>query len=158
MRNRDQERQKPTAATVSFQDEEGRCLTPFTVILAHFAQKAKLAFPKANGRVERALEIVTDARNVIIAADYMTFHIKSQNGGGWYTVTDAGCECKDRQFNGGQPCKHIIGRWLVMRMQQAAGARRNGSAPRQWECSCVLPGQSCPTCEAAAREIYGEVL
>ena len=34
----------------------------------------------------------------------------------------------------------------------------NGSAPRprEWECNCVLPSQSCPTCEAAARAVYGD--
>jgi hypothetical protein len=123
MRNGDQRKEKPTAATVSFQDEQGRCLTPFSVILAHYAEKAKSAFPKANGRVERALEIVLDARNVREAPDYTTFYIKSQNGGGWYTVTDNGCECKDHEFNGG-PCKHMIARWLVIRAQQADGTRR----------------------------------
>ena len=25
-----------------------------------------------------------------------------------------------------------------------------------WECNCVLPSQSCPTCEAAERAVYGE--
>jgi hypothetical protein len=25
-----------------------------------------------------------------------------------------------------------------------------------WECNCVLPEHSCPTCEAAARAVYGE--
>jgi len=125
MRNeRDQERGKATADTVTFQDKEGRCLVPFTDILAHFAKRAKAAFPSANGRVGRALEIATDARNVIIADDYTTFFICSQTGGGggWYTVTDAGCQCKDYEF--GHVCKHMIARWLVIRAQQADGTRR----------------------------------
>jgi len=133
MRNeRDQEREKATADTVTFQDKEGRCLVPFADILAHFAQKAKSAFPKANGRVEKALEIVLDARNVEIADDYTTFYIRA---GGWYTVTDAGCGCKDRQYNGGLPCKHMLARWLVIRAQEADGTRPggNGSAPRSIE-------------------------
>lgn len=25
-----------------------------------------------------------------------------------------------------------------------------------WECNCVLPDQSCPTCRAAARKVYEE--
>jgi len=121
MRNRDQRKEKATGDAVTFQDEQGRCLTPFSVILTHFAEKAKLAFPRANGRVERALEIALDARNVIEAPDYTTFHIHS---GGWYTVTDQGCECKDHQF--GNVCKHQIARWLVIRAQQADGTRRPG--------------------------------
>jgi len=122
MENRDQRKEKATGDAVTFQDEQGRCLTPFSVILTHFAEKAKLAFPRANGRVEKALEIATDARNVVELDDYTTFMVKSQNGGGWYTVTDAGCECKDRQF--GNVCKHQIARWLVIRSQQADGTRR----------------------------------
>jgi len=121
MRNGDQRKEKPTAATVSFQDDQGRCLTPFSVILAHFAQKAKLAFPRANGRVERAVEIALDARNIVELSDYTTFRIRSQNGGGWYTVNGQGCECKDHQF--GNVCKHQIARWLVIRAQQAEGTR-----------------------------------
>jgi len=126
MRNeRDQEREKATADTVTFQDQEGRCLTPFTVILAHFAEKAKSTWPMANGRVERALEIATDARNIKIAGDFVTFEIRSQNGGGWYTVTDNCCECKDHEFNGHRfPCKHRIARWLIIQTQQADGTRR----------------------------------
>ena len=124
MRNGDQRKEKPTAATVSFRDEQGRCLTPFSVILAHYAEKAKSAFPKANGRVERALEIVLDARNVIELDDYTTFLIHSQNGGGWYTVNAQGCGCKDHQF--GNFCKHQIARWLVIKAQQAEGTRPVG--------------------------------
>ena len=119
-----QEREKATADTVTFQDTKGRCLTPFTIILAHFAQKAKLAFPKANGRVERALEIVQDARNVREQGDYTTFLIRSQNGGGWYMVTAGGCTCKDHEF--GNVCKHQVARWLVIRAQQAEGTRPRG--------------------------------
>jgi len=126
MRNGDQRKEKPTAATVSFQDDQGRCLTPFSVILAYFAEKAKLAFPNANGRVERGLAIVLDARSVIELDDYTTFRIHSQNGGGWYTVTAQGCTCKDSEYNGGQPCKHTIARWLVIRAQQAEGTRPGG--------------------------------
>ena len=126
MSNRDQGKEKPTAATVSFQDEQGRCLTPFTDILAYFAEKARLAFPKANGRVERALEIALDARNVIELDDYTTFRVHSQNGSGWYTVTAQGCTCKDSEYNGGQLCKHMIARWLVIRAQQAEGTRPGG--------------------------------
>lgn len=175
MRNRDQERQKATGATVTFQDKEGRCLVPFADILAYFARKAKLALPRANGRTERALEIVLDARNVREAPDYTTFYIHSQNGGGWYTVTDAGCECKDYQFNGG-PCKHMIARWLVIRGQQASGTRPSEAdlvitdvraaiaeleaeieqRGRPWACDCVLPSQTCPACEAAARATYSD--
>ena len=33
-----------------------------------------------------------------------------------------------------------------------------GDAARegQWECNCVLPGQSCPACRAAARQLYSD--
>jgi hypothetical protein len=121
MKHIDQRKEKATGDAVAFQDEQGRCLTPFSVILAHFAKKAKSAFPKANGRVERALEIVLDARNIVELDDYTTFLIHSQNGGGWYTVNAQGCECKDHQF--GNVCKHQIARWLVIRAQQAEGTR-----------------------------------
>ena len=160
MKTRNEKAAAGTAAQVKAQEQT----QTLAEIIAQAGEKAKAAFPRANGRVGRGIAIAQDSRSILIAADYMTFQVKSQNGGGWYTVTDAGCECKDRQYND-QPCKHMIGRWLVMRMQEATGARRTkAEREARWEaeypqeCNCFLPSQICPVCEAAAREVYGEVL
>jgi len=54
--------------------------------------------------------------------------------------------------------------WLIVQMQIATGARRTATETARWEaehpqeCGCFLPSQSCPTCDAAARGVYGEVL
>jgi len=156
-------KKKATARTAAQVKAQAQTQT-LAQIIAQAGENAKLAFPNANGRVERGIAIAQDSRNVRIASDYITFYVHSQNGGGWYTVTETGCECRDHQYNGGQPCKHTIARWLVMKMQIATGARRTPLATARWEaehpqeCGCFLPSQTCPTCDAAAKKVYGEVL
>ena len=118
--------------STQFTDDQGRCLVPFEDILRYFAERAKEALPQANGRVEKALEIALDARNIVELKDtgYQDFLIRSQNGGSWYRVTPQGCECPDYKFNGG-PCKHMLARWLIIRAQQADGTRPNARADEE---------------------------
>ena len=158
MKTRNEKAAALTAAEVKAQAQT----KTLDAILAELVPVVKSVFPSANGRVERAVALikagaVLELRPINHTTGHQVFTVKGSNGN-WYTVkSTGGCTCKDRQFNG-TGCKHELAVWMTVRIEQAQSKRAggNGSPPRPWECGCVLPGQSCPACEAAAREVYGE--
>jgi len=123
---------KATAGTVAQVKAQEQTKT-LDSILAELTPIVKATFPKANGRVERAVELVEagavlELRPINHQNGHQVFTVKGN--GRWYTVTAQGCTCKDSEYNGGQPCKHMIARWLVIRAQQADGTRPGGNGER----------------------------
>jgi len=151
-------KEKATAGTVAQVKAQAQTQT-LADIIAEVAPIVKRQWPNLNGRLTRAIEIASTPNHVIAAMTPNTWWVRSQRPGQgnereWYKVKALeSCECADARYNGSL-CKHLV----AVELTKLAKAGGNGSAPRprEWECNCVLPSQSCPTCEAAARAVYGD--
>ena len=150
-------KERAAAVTAAQAKAQGQTQT-LSEIIVEVAPIVKRRWPNLDGRLTRAIEIASDPKAVIATATPNTWWVRSQRPGQgnqreWYRTTAlTTCECIDCRR--GNFCKHQI----AVELTKLAKARGNGSAPRPWECGCFLPSQSCPTCEVAEREVYGEVL
>jgi len=122
---------KATAGTVAQVKAQAETKT-LDSILAELTPIVKATFPKANGRVERAVELVKagavlELRPINHQNGHQVFTVKGN--GRWYTVDSrGGCDCKDYQF--GHTCKHQLAVWLTVRIEQALDARPGGNGER----------------------------
>jgi hypothetical protein len=109
-----------------FPESPARQLFTNTVIAV--AAQAKAALPEANGRVDRARDLVLGglvSRN----ADG-TFTVQSQSERGKsYTVTEKGCQCPDVEKS--PHCKHLISTWLWRKTHKVLEAQLASDATEQ---------------------------
>lgn len=96
-----------------------------TAVLAE-AAKTKAAMPHANGRVERARDLVL-AGLVISQPDY-SFAVRSESAKGkTYVVKDNVCECPDALKVEGGRCKHLLATWIWRKARRAVEAQADST-------------------------------
>jgi hypothetical protein len=99
----------------------------FTSTVLDVAAQAKAALPEANGRVERARDLVLGG--LVTPQQGATFTVRSERSKSQvYTVTPEGCDCPDAAQLADGACKHRIATWIwrksravVEHQAQAAG-------------------------------------
>jgi hypothetical protein len=125
----------------------------FTNTVIAVAAQAKAALPEANGRVDRARDLVLGglvSRN----ADG-TFTVRSQSDHGKsYTVTENGCQCPDAENT--PHCKHLISTWLwrkaskMLEQQSCEAPSTQSTSPIETSVTTSIPAQF-------LTEIHGKV-
>jgi len=89
--------------------------------LERAVEAARAGLPEAvNGRLEKAVELVR-AGNVYVNGTRAA--VKSQSSERIYEIRAAGCQCEDAHyqaptFAGVPACKHQVGVWLKLKMEQ----------------------------------------
>lgn len=98
----------------------------YTVVLATAAQ-AKASMPDANGRVERARDLVLGG--LVQPGPDNTFTVRSASARGKsYTLTEGVCTCHDAEKREDHCCQHLLATWIwrTARQTLAAQLARNG--------------------------------
>jgi hypothetical protein len=94
----------------------------FTNTVIAVAAHAKAALPEANGRVDRARDLVLGGLVSRNTDGTFTVHSQSERGKS-YTVTEKGCQCPDAENAGNAEkaphCKHLISTWLWRKARKA---------------------------------------
>jgi hypothetical protein len=94
----------------------------FTQAVLEQAALAKAAMPHANGRIERARDLVLGGL-VTPQANY-SFQVRSETAKGkTYVVTPEGCECPDSAKVEGGRCKHRLATWIWRKARKAVEAQ-----------------------------------
>jgi hypothetical protein len=89
----------------------------FTNTVISVAAQAKAALPQANGRVDRARDLVLGGLVSRNADSTFTVHSQSERGKS-YVVSEGVCSCPDAQ-KGESTCKHLISTWLWRKAHKA---------------------------------------
>jgi hypothetical protein len=86
--------------------------------------KAKAAMPHANGRIERARDLVLGG--LVTPQPNYTYAVRSASQKGkTYTVTPEGCECPDSVKVEGGRCQHLIATWIWRKARAAIEAQQD---------------------------------
>jgi hypothetical protein len=93
----------------------------FTNTVISIAAQAQAALPEANGRVERARDLVLGGL-VSRKADG-TFEVRSQSERGKIYVVNGACTCPDAEKAPEGRCKHLISTWLWRKARKAIEAQ-----------------------------------
>ena len=97
-------------------------------VVATVSAKAKVALPEANGRVEKAEQLVLNG-DVALMADGKARVASQSSGTTEYVVCNGVCECKDFQHAPYGQCKHKIARGIFLRASALVKARVDATAP-----------------------------
>jgi hypothetical protein len=114
----------------------------FTNTVISVAAQAKAALPEANGRVDRARDLVLGGMVSRNADHTFTVHSQSEHGKS-YVVSEGVCSCPHAQ-KGEPTCKHLISTWLwrkaskMLEQQLASDATAQQPAPAQPQGETVL--------------------
>jgi hypothetical protein len=106
----------------------------FTNPVISVAAQAKAALPEANGRVDRARDLVLGGLVSRNADGTFSVHSQSEHGKS-YTITAEGCQCPDAEKAPHGRCKHIICTWLwrkarkVLEQQSGEAASTEPTSP-----------------------------
>ena len=116
----------------------------FTQTVLTVAAHAKAALPEANGRVDRARDLVL--AGAVVHNPDGSFTVRSQNEREkTYTVEDGTCQCPDAEKAPEGRCKHLISTWLwrksrkVVEEQLATTALGSAGEAPQSEASQNIP-------------------
>jgi hypothetical protein len=96
------------------------------------AAKAKAAMPQANGRVERARDLVLG--HLVQPGPDNTFVVRSASARGKsYTITNGVCECPDAEKLTDHRCKHLLATWIWRKARKAMADQLpgNGQHPEE---------------------------
>jgi hypothetical protein len=89
----------------------------FTNTVISVAAEAKAAMPEANGRVDRARDLVLG--NLVVKHPDGSFTVRSQSARGKaYTITEGACECPDSEKLVDGRCKHLIATWIYRKARK----------------------------------------
>jgi hypothetical protein len=95
------------------------------------AAQAKAALPEANGRVERARDLVLG--HLVSRNQDGTFTVRSQSARGKSYTINGECNCPDAAKLVDKRCKHRIATWIWRKAQQVLEAQlgSNGQQPEE---------------------------
>jgi cyclophilin family peptidyl-prolyl cis-trans isomerase len=125
----------------------------FTNTIISVAAQAKAALPEANGRVDRARDLVLGGLVSRNADGTFTVYSQSERGKS-YTVTEKGCQCPDAEKN--SPCKHLISTW-VWRKSHKVLEQQAGEATSIQPTSPVETSETTSTPTQFLTEIHGRL-
>jgi hypothetical protein len=97
----------------------------FHEVVETVTDQARTALPEANGRVDRARELVLSGA-VTPTAESAVFRVRSQSEAGTTYTVNGTCNCPDDQKE--RPCKHRIGVWIWRRARKIVDQQRAGTA------------------------------
>jgi hypothetical protein len=118
----------------------------FTDTVISMAAQAKAALPEANGRVDRARDLVLGG--LISRNADGTFMVYSQSERGKsYIVTEKGCQCPDAEKH--PHCKHLISTWLW---------RKASKMPEQQSCEAPSTPSTSPIETSATTSVPAQFL
>ena len=103
----------------------------YTVVLAT-AAKAKARMPEANGRIERARDLVLGG--LVQPGPAGSFTVRSQSARGKsYTITEGVCPCPDAEKLTDHRCKHLLATWIWRKARKTLEAQlvSNGQHPEE---------------------------
>jgi hypothetical protein len=123
----------------------------FREVVETVTAQAHTALPEANGRVDRARELVL-AGAVTPTAESAVFRVRSQSETGTTYTVNGTCNCPDDQKE--RPCKHRIGVWIWRRARKIVDQQRAGSA----EPTTLLPAQGTPPAADNTQRIPAQFL
>jgi hypothetical protein len=112
------------------------------------AAKAKAALPHANGRVERARDLVLGG--LVQRQPDASFHVASGTAKGKHYVVDRDghCDCPDAVKVEGGRCKHLLSTWIWRRARaavEAQGVNSTVPAPDGNDAPAVRPASDAPS-------------
>jgi hypothetical protein len=126
-------------------------LTPqqlFSQAVLTEAAKAKAAMPQANGRIERARDLVL--AGLVQRQPDARFQVASGTAKGTHYVVDRDghCDCPDAVKSADGRCKHVLATWIWRRARAAVETQSvNGtvSAPDGSDAQAVRPASAAPS-------------
>jgi hypothetical protein len=113
------------------------------------AAQAKAALPEANGRVDKARDLVLGG--LVSPQPQATFLVRSQaSKDTTYTVTPEGCTCPDAQKGADGRCKHRIATWIWRKARAQIAQQAEAAEVAQVAEAAVAYGQTATLPEAPA--------
>jgi hypothetical protein len=133
----------------------------YTVVLATAAQ-AKASMPDANGRLERARDLVLGG--LVQPGPDNTFTVRSASARGKsYTLTEGVCTCHDAEKREDHRCQHLLAAWIWRKARQTLAAQlaRNGHQPAEAPAAPIAQSTldgSTPAAEASTTPVPAPAL
>jgi hypothetical protein len=119
----------------------------FRSIVIDITAQAKGALPEANGRVERARDLVL--ANLVTRNADGTYTVRSASSRGKSYTVNGECTCPDAEKLADKRCKHRIATWIWRKAQQVLTEQlgSNGHRPEEPPAAEPVPPTTAPVAE-----------